>query len=143
MSMRTRRHASVVLILAVSVAQSPAAVRGDRAAYIGGTASLKQGLQGKLDLGSPSELVFSADESTLKIPYRQVTSLEFGQKIGRRVGATIALGVTTLGIGALPVLFSKKKHHYLTVGYTADSANEAAVFELGERYVRTTLATLA
>jgi hypothetical protein len=68
--------------------------------------------------------------------------MEFGQKVGRRVGATIALGVTTLGIGALPVLFSKKKKHYLTVSYQNGSANEVAVFELAKDVVKTTLPVL-
>jgi hypothetical protein len=137
-----RSIATVSLSLVVLITQLPGAVRGDRAAYIGGTSSLKQGTQGRLDAGGPTEMVFATDGSTLKIPYGSVTSLEFGQKIGRRVGATIALGVTTLGIGALPVLFSKKKRHYLTIEYTENGANQAAVFELAKDIVRSTLATL-
>jgi hypothetical protein len=105
------------LAIIVLVTHTPGAVRGNRVAYMGGTSAIKQGSQGYLDVSNPVHMLFTADSSTLKIPYQSVTSLEFGQKIGRRVGATIALGVTTLGIGALPVLFSKKKKHYLTIGY--------------------------
>jgi hypothetical protein len=137
-----RPFIAALLVVALTTVESPGAVRGDRAAYIGGTAPLKQGTQGKLDISRPAGLVFTAKESTLTIPYQSVISLEFGQKIGRRVGATIALGVTTLGIGALPVLFSKKKRHYLTVGYTENGTNQAVVFELAKDTVRTTLATL-
>ena len=68
--------------------------------------------------------------------------MEFGQKVGRRVGATIALGVTTLGLGAMPVLFSKKKKHFLTVSYDQGSSKEVAVFELAKDIVKTTLPTL-
>jgi hypothetical protein len=32
----------------------------------------------------------------------------------RRVGSTIAVGVLTIGMMALPIIFSKKKRHYLT-----------------------------
>jgi hypothetical protein len=41
--------------------------------------------------------------------------MDYGEHVGRRVGSTIALGVTTLGLMALPMLFSKKKRHYLTI----------------------------
>jgi hypothetical protein len=132
----------VFLAVVILVTHTAAAVRGERAEYIGGTASVKQGTQGRLDVSGPVELLFTSESSTLKIRYQGVTSLEFGQKIGRRVGATIALGVTTLGLAALPLLFSKKKRHYLTIGYTENGTNQAAVFELAKNTVRATLATL-
>jgi hypothetical protein len=51
--------------------------------------------------------------------------------------------VTTLGIGALPVLFSKKKKHYLTVAYQDQaSGDNVAVFELAKDVVKTTLPKL-
>lgn len=31
---------------------------------------------------------------TYRVAYASITSMEFGQKVGRRVGATIALGIT-------------------------------------------------
>jgi hypothetical protein len=69
--------------------------------------------------------------------------MEFGQKVGRRVGTTIALGATTLGLAALPMLFSKKKKHFLTIGYAnAAGENEAIVLELAKDIVRSTLPIL-
>src|SRR5688572_30807803 len=115
------RLTAAVLVVALTSVQMPGAVRGDRAEYVGGTAPLKDGTQGVLDIKGSSDLVFTADKSTLKIPYQNITSLEFGQKIGRRVG--VAIAVTWFAI------FSKKKRHFLTVGYTADGAKQAAVFE--------------
>jgi hypothetical protein len=62
----------------------------------------------------------------------------------RALGATIALGVTTMGIGALPILFSKKRRHYLTINFKGDEGkDQAAIFELGKDTTRTLLATLA
>jgi hypothetical protein len=90
---------TAVLAAALLCESTPAAVRGDHAAYIGGTAAIRAGMQGTLSVSSTTDLVFSGDKgSGLKIPYVQITELEFGQKVGRRVGATIALGVTTLGV---------------------------------------------
>ena len=141
-SASVRSALSAVLAFVLLITQLPGAVRGDRAAYMGGTSSIKQGSQGYLDVSNSVHMLFTAESSTLNIPYQSVTSLEFGQKIGRRVGATIALGVTTLGLAALPVLFSKKKRHYLTIGYTENGSNQAAVFELAKDTVRSRLATL-
>ena len=71
----------------------------------------------------------------LKIPYDRVNDLEYGQKAGRRLG--VAIMVTPLA------LFSKKRKHYLTVGYQDDNdKQQAAVFELGKDIVRVTLASL-
>jgi len=59
------------------------------------------------------------------------------------VGATVAHGVTTLSIGALPMLFSKRKKHYLTISYTNEQReNEAIILELAKSVVRTTLPIL-
>ncbi|MGH9325369.1 MAG: hypothetical protein ACRD2B_01570 [Terriglobia bacterium] len=46
--------------------------------------------------------------------------MDYGEHAGRRIGSTIALGVTTLGVMALPMLLSKKKRHYLTVYFNND-----------------------
>ena len=51
--------------------------------------------------------------------------------------------MTTLGIGALPILFSKKRRHYLTLEFTNEQGmTQAAIFELGKDVTRTMLATL-
>jgi hypothetical protein len=120
-----------------------AAVRGDHAAFVGGTVtSVPRDTQGNLSVDGKQDLTFIAKEGSIRIPYASITDMEFGQKVGRRVGATVALGVTTLGIGALPVLFSKKKKHFLTVSYQQVGSNEVAVFELAKDIVKTVLPTL-
>jgi hypothetical protein len=137
-----QRIAAVLLVATVFAQFTTAAVRGDHAAYIGGTAAMPRGVHGALDLTGRTELVFSYRDGSFRIPYSSISSMEFGQKVGRRVGATIAWGVTTLGIGALPILFSKKKRHFLTLAYVTTQGNEAAVFELAKNVVRMTLPTL-
>lgn len=77
-----------------------------------------------------------------QIPYYSVTSLEYGQHAGRRVGFAVA-GVATFGIAALPALFSKKRRHYLTIGCTDDSGRaQAAIFEVGKDAIKTSLTVL-
>jgi hypothetical protein len=137
------RQIATLIVVVMFVNAVSAAVRGDHAEYVGGTANIPKGSQGKLDLEDRSQMVFSYhDGSSYRVSYASITSLEFGQKVGRRVGATIALGVTTLGLGALPLLFSKKKKHFLTVGFSTSEGNQVVVFELAKDTVRTVLPTL-
>jgi hypothetical protein len=112
--------------------------------YIGGTVTtLQKEAEGKMSTDDPATLKFDSSKGSWSVPYDKVTSLEYGQHAGRRVGTTVALGVTTLGIGALPVLFSKKRRHYLTIEYVDDqNKNQAGVFEVGKDAIRTLLASL-
>lgn len=139
-----QRTIGAAVALALFAPYLAAAVRGDKAAYVGGTVkTIKDGQQGILNLDDKKVLRFSYGKTAYEIPYDRIKSMEFGQKVGRRVGSTIALGVTTLGIGALPMLFSKKKKHFLTVAYTNEQGeNEAMILELAKGIVRTTVPIL-
>lgn len=134
-----RRILCVLLIAVFAVGPLMAGVAADKAKYVGGTANIKQGTEKTLD-ASDEKFVSFAD---WKIPYEKITALSYGQHAGRRVGATVALGVTTLGLGALPVLFSKKRRHYLTIEYTDEAGKaQAAIFEVGKDSIRTVMKTL-
>jgi hypothetical protein len=138
---------SVALVMAVLMACEVSLFAGlgsNKTMYVGGTiGSIKQGTVGKSSAADEKVFVFTYKGGDLKIPYNEVTALSYGQHAGRRVGATVALGVTTLGIGALPVLFSKKRRHYLTLEYKDDKGTgQAAVFEIGKDAIRTTLSSL-
>ena len=64
-----------------------------------------------------------------------VRGIEYGQNAGRRLG--LAIVVSPL------FLLSKKRRHFLTVHFVDPrGASQAAVFELGKKIVRTTLAAL-
>ncbi len=112
-----KRYLSTLLVCMLLV--SPlclAAVRGHKSMYAAGTlANLTKGEMGRLQT-SATALVFSPDKGeAVTIPYSAITAMDYGEHAGRRVGSTVALGVTTLGVMALPMLLSKKKRHYLTV----------------------------
>jgi cellobiose-specific phosphotransferase system component IIB len=120
-----------------------AGIDSHEAAYRGGTiATIEQGEEAKVDMkGSAFE--WKSKKTPLTIPYDKIQSIEYGQKAGRRVGAAIGLGITTLGIGALPVLFSKKRNHMVTLSWTnTEGKTDAAVFELGKDIVREALTVL-
>ena len=112
------------------------AVGSKKAEYVGGTLSgVKEKTEGVLSTQSESEIVFEAKGLRVAIPYANISSLEYGQKAGRRVG--VAIMVSPLA------LFSKKRNHFLTVEYSdPDGKKQAAVFELGKDIVRTTLTVI-
>ena len=107
-----------------------------KAMYVGGTVdSLKEGTEGTPSAKDANTFVFAYSAGKFELPYDRVNSLEYGQKAGRRLG--VAIAVTWMA------LFSKKRKHYLTIGYKdQNDKQQAAVFELGKDIVRVTLASL-
>lgn len=136
--MRAKPTTILVLLIAFLL-QSTAAYAGlssTKAMYVGGTVnSIKEGTEGTLSGKDEKVMTFSYEGKTLQVPYERINDLEYGQKAGRRLG--VAIVVTWMA------LFSKKRKHYLTVGYLDENdKQQAAVFELGKGTVRVTLATL-
>jgi hypothetical protein len=140
--MKNRSILALTLCVALGGQALLAGLGSKKASYVGGTwTTLAAEAEGTLDVSDSSKALFRVDKGgVFEIPFDRITSLEYGQKAGRRVGSTIALGVTTLGIGALPMLFSKKRKHYLSVGYKdADGKDAGVVLELGKDITRPTL----
>lgn len=101
------------------------AVRGDSAMYVGGTTAMEQNTKGRIDTSDAARMIFSSKNGQIEIAYGSILSLEYGQKAGRRV--SVALAVSPLA------LFSKKRKHYLTIGYADAAGNrQGAVFEIAK-----------
>src|SRR5688572_4154215 len=111
---------TIVLLVEVPIF----ALDGKNAAYFGGTLTTfpnaKDPVEGKLDTVNPDQLIFTSNNKkfvgSFSIPYSKILDLEYGQKAGRRVGAAVATTILLGPIGLLS-LFSKKRKHYLTVGF--------------------------
>ncbi len=133
------RKILAVLLLALLSLDAPVwagGLGGHKTMYIGGTVdSLKAGVEGKSSTADTKVFVFEFKGGRFVVPYDRVDSLEYGQKAGRRIGLAIVIN---------PVLFfSKKRKHFLTLGYTDENdKQQAAVFELGKDIVRVMLASL-
>ncbi len=130
---------SIAVLLAFVFAFELVASSGlgnDKTAYIGGTENqIKEGTEGKSSAKDEKNFVFEYKDGNLSIPYGEVNDLEYGQKAGRRIGLAIAISPW--------LLFSKKRKHFLTVGWKDEKDTQhAAVFELGKSIIRTTIATL-
>jgi hypothetical protein len=130
-----RKLAASILLFA----QLLFAVDSKKAAYMGGTwVQFTQGIEGKLDVSDEGRARFVPSKKGLQpgeIVYAKVTSLEYGQKTGRRIGLTVLTG-------AWPLLLSKKRKHYLTIGFAGDDGkSQAVVLELGKDITRGMLIT--
>jgi hypothetical protein len=134
---------TIAFIVSLTIATSAfAGIGSDKAVYRGGTIEAKIGDEGKLDLSDATKAVFQLNKKqTVVIPYSAVTSVEYGQKAGRRIGAAVATTILVSPVG-LAMLLSKKRNHMVTIAWTVDGKNEAAVFEVGKGTIRPTLATL-
>jgi hypothetical protein len=129
----------IAAVLACAFVLEPLAFAGlgnDKTAYVGGTENqIKDGAEGESSAKDEKNFIFQYKDGKLAIPYEQVNDLEYGQKAGRRIG--LAIVVNPL------LLFSKKRKHFLTVGWKDEQDKQhAAVFELGKSIIRTTIATL-
>jgi hypothetical protein len=113
-----------------------AAVRGKEVMYVGGTISLPEATKGELDTSAdPKALLFWSEKGNFLIAYDGVTSLEYGQKVGRRLG--VALAIT------LFALFSKKRKHFLTIGFKdAKDQPQGVVLELPKGMPKSVITTI-
>jgi len=113
-----------------------AGIDSKKAMYVGGTVStIKEGTEGVASAADEKVFTFIYKGGQLSIPYNRVNDLEYGQKAGRRLG--LAVAVSPL------FLFSKKRRHYLTIGFADENdKQQAAVLELGKSVIRVTLASL-
>lgn len=59
-----------------------------------------------------NQIRFAKDKTDLvAIPASAVTEISYGQDVHRRVGTAVAVGIFTLGVGALTALSKSKKHY--------------------------------
>jgi hypothetical protein len=125
------------LVLALMLCtRSLLAVDEGKAKYIGGTLAdpgLKVGEEQPINLKGEDQLFYA--NGKLIIPWSSVLDVEYGQKVGHRIGTAILLGPIAL--------FKKAKHHYVTVAYKDKGDKEqAVVLEFDKDDIRMALASL-
>jgi len=132
------RRFLILLLVWLIVCPSPVlgAVRGKEVMYVGGTIkTVPEATEGTLDTDNEKALIFNSPKGRFEIPYEYITSIEYGQKAGRRLG--VALVVTVWA------LFSKKRRHFVTIGFTdINNTAQGVVLEIPKGYTKTTLTIL-
>jgi hypothetical protein len=131
-----RLIAATLGVLFVLNIPAEAGLNSKKTMYVGGTVtSIKEATEGTSSTNDEKVFLFTFKDGKLEVPYDRINDLEYGQKAGRRIGMAIVISPW--------LLFSKKRKHFLTVGFKDENdKQQAAVFELGKDIVRTTLASM-
>ena len=144
------RATAVFIVVAIATeATGIASVGARKADYVGGTvpalaAAASTRINGTFETTDHRSLIFNGVEGAraIRIPYASITDIEYGQRAGRRIGATIGITAVTGPVGLLTLL-SKKRAHFLTIEYTADDGTtQVALFEIGKDIVKPMLIVL-
>ena len=109
---------------------------GSHAEYIGGTESQVQtNCSGVLNAVDEVFFTFSAKQVQMRIPYERINLLEYGQKVNGRYVEAILISPL--------FLMSKKREHYLTVGFEDNEGKQQAlIFKVSKNDIRTILVSL-
>ena len=123
----------VALLLGLAAFNAQAQARAE---YVGGTsAQLQPGRAGALDVSDQRFLAFYAKKIQVRVPYDRVELIEYGQQVSRRLAMAVIISTV--------LLLSKKRKHFLTVGYKDDDgARQALVFRVDKDQIRVTLVSL-
>jgi hypothetical protein len=126
----------LLCLILVLASQSLAGEQGSRVEYIGGTTAALEGrVEGNLQVTGEDYLLFNFKKGVIRVSYDHINLLEYGQKVDRRYA--LAIVVSPL------LLLSKKRKHFLTIGYTdEDGEQQAMVFRVDKDDIRPLLASL-
>lgn len=121
------------LVLSLTLA---AAEPGVRAQFVGGTLpGVSSKSNARLDLTGGDTLVVRGGKTDLRIDYRKINTVEYGQNVSRRYAAAILISPL--------LLLSKSRKHFVTLGYTdSQGKQQAVVFRFGKGDIRSVLASL-
>lgn len=134
MNYRKELRIELVMLLIVSLIAADAA--DGKAKFVGGTLTeFKSGQEGILGITQADVMTFGSKQQSVEIPFAQVQSIEYGQKVDRRYLEAILISPM--------FLLSKRRDHYLTVHYKdSKGRDQAIVLQLPKGAVRPTLASL-
>ncbi len=117
------------------VALAAGAETGAPASYVGGTAAGIEGKSGRIVTTDDAFLEFRCKGKEVYIGYDKINLLEYGQNVDRRI--TMAVIISPL------FLLSKKRQHFLTVGYgDKQGKQQALVFKVDKNSIRSVLVAL-
>ena len=105
-----RRTLAMILCIAIPVVMY-AADTGYKVNYDGGSLqNIKTGTTLRLTIDGNTVKFLNDKAEVIAIPASAITEISYGQDVHRRVGTAVAVGVFTLGLGALTALSKSKKH---------------------------------
>jgi hypothetical protein len=129
----------IVTVLWIPLMGSPTACAGEpgaKAIYVGGSLpGLPDSAKGRIHTTETDAFRFTAKDLDAEIPWERINLLEYGQRVGRRLG--MAILVSPL------FLMAKTRKHFLTVSYVDErERQQALVFQLDKDHVRSVLVSM-
>jgi CxxC motif-containing protein (DUF1111 family) len=128
--MNTRFHVAVILsaLLIVLPITMSARDNGYTVKYDGGSVpDVKSGSDLRLYIDANQIRLVKGKNELMTIPANAITEVSYGQDVHRRVGTAVAVGIFTLGLGALTALSKSKKHF---VGLTWANGDQKGGFAM-------------
>ncbi|MCU1239263.1 MAG: hypothetical protein JWP63_7230 [Candidatus Solibacter sp.] len=113
-----------------------AAEPGVRVQVAGGTVpELAPKSRIQMDLTGTATLFFHSGKSDLRIAYRKINTVEYGQNVSRRYAAAVLISPV--------LLLSKSRRHFVTIGYVdEENKQQALVIRVEKGDIRSVLAGL-
>jgi len=109
---------------------------GSRVLYVGGTvAGVHNKSDARLELSQDEILTISFRDNSIRVPYKDVNTLEYGMRVSRRYMEAVLIS---------PIfLVAKRRTHFLTIGYSdSNGKQQALVLEVGKDAIRPLLVSL-
>ena len=109
---------------------------GSRVLYVGGTvAGVHNKSDARLELSQDEILTISFRDNSIRVPYKDVNTLEYGMRVSRRYMEAVLIS---------PIfLVAKRRTHFLTIGYSdSNGKQQALVPEVGKDEIRPLLVSL-
>src|SRR5579871_3419100 len=113
-----------------------AAEPGFHAQFVGGTVpGVAAKAKARLDLSGTEAMILRGGQTEVRIDYRKIHTLEYGQNVSRRYAEAILISPV--------LLLSKSRKHFVTVGYQDETGQQqAVVLRVDKGDIRSVLASL-
>jgi hypothetical protein len=130
------RKCHISWMLAIAAGCVFAGGNGFDAEYLGGTLpAITPNTGGTILTTDPISFIFKTKDLSVRIPFDRILTIEYGQKVDRRVLEGVLLSPL--------FVLSKKRAHFVSIGYEGeDGRSEALVFRVDKNAVRTVLVAL-
>jgi hypothetical protein len=135
----------ICLLLVLCALAGAASRPGIPVRYMGGTVSgCAEKAAARLYLTGPEEFLFQCGAGEVKVEYKKVTRLEYGQTLHRRYGAAAAAAaVPVLWPVSAAVLLNRSRKHFVTIEYDgAEGGKQALVLRVEKDNIRALLEDL-
>jgi hypothetical protein len=126
---------SLVILLGLS-SLLQAGDTGSRVLYVGGTVpGVRSKTGARIELLHDDALKLDLKGDSLMIPYKDVSTLEYGLRVSRRYVEAVLISPL--------FLIAKRKTHFLTIGYMdSNGRQQAVILEVNKDDIRALLVSL-